>query len=169
MLAQNRTIRDGLIVGLIAYAAVALFYSIFDVLAARGVLYTVDLLGRAMFRGLRDPAILMMPLEWDPMAIFLYNAFHLVMSLGIGIVVAGLVEQAERHPSQALLVLFMIVAGAVATVFAVGYLTESVRPVLPWWSIVVANVLAVMLAAAYLIRRRPGLWARLHPLSVIHR
>lgn len=165
----NRTMRDGLVVGLIAYAAVALFYSVFDILAARGTLYTVDLLGQAMFRGLRDPAILMMPLTRDPMAIFLYNAFHLVVSLGIGIVITSLVAQAEQHPSQALLVLFMIVAGGVLTVFAVAYLTESMRAVLPWWSIVVANLLAAALAGAYLVRRRPGLWDRLHPLSVIHR
>jgi len=37
------------VVGLIAYAAVALFYSGFDWLAARGTLYTVDLLGKALW------------------------------------------------------------------------------------------------------------------------
>lgn len=169
MVTSTRTIRDGLVVGLIAYATVALFYSVFDILAARGTLYTVDLLGKAMFRGLRDPAALMFPLTRDPLAVFLYNAFHLVTSLAIGLVVTSLVEQAERHPSQALLVLFMIVAGGVLTVFAVGYLTESMRPVLPWWSIVVANVLATLLAAAYLVRRRPTVWTRLHPLTVLHR
>ena len=160
---QNRTIRDGLVVGLIAYAAVALFYTAFDILAARGALYTVDLLGRAMFKGLRDPSILMFSLDRDPTAILLYNAFHLVMSLGIGLLVTSLIEHAERHPSQAPLVLVMILAGGVLTVFAVAYLTEPMRPVLPWWSIVVANVLAALLAGFYLLRRRPGLWQRVGP------
>ena len=126
----NRTVRDGLVVGLIAYASVALFYSAFAFLAARGPFYTVDLLGKAMFQGLRDPAVLMFSVTRDPTAIFLYNAFHLAMSLGIGVVVTSLIEQAERHPSQALLIVVMLVAGGVLTVFAVAYLTESVRPLL---------------------------------------
>ena len=168
MVAQNRTFRDGLVVGLIAYASVAMFYSVFDLLAARGALYTVDLLGRAMFEGLRDPSILMFSLERDATAILLYNAFHLVISLGIGLLVTILIDHAERHPSQALLVLVMIVAGGVLTVFAVAYLTEPMRPVLPWWSIVVANVLAATLAGLYVIRRRPGLWHRLGPPRLSH-
>ena len=166
MLAHNRTIRDGLAVGLLAYAAVALFYSAFDFLAARGTFYTVDLLGRALFKGLRDPSILMFSLDRDPAAIFLYNAFHLVMSLAIGLVVASLVHQVERHPSQALLVVIMIVAGGVLTVFGVAYLTESIRPLLPWWSIIVTNALAALLAGLYLVRRHPGLWQRLHPRAL---
>jgi hypothetical protein len=168
MAAHDRTIRDGFIVGLIAYVSVALFYSSFDALAARGTLYTVDLLGRALFRGLRDPSVLMFSLERDPTAILLYNAFHLVLSLGIGVVVTSLVDHAERHPSQALLVVFMIVAGGGLTVFGVAYLTDSLRPVLPWWSIVVANALAALLAGLYLVRRRPGLSRRLSPLALIH-
>lgn len=163
----NRTVRDGLVVGLIAYASVALFYSAFDFLAARGPFYTVDLLGKAMFQGLRDPAVLMFSVTRDPAAIFLYNAFHLAMSLGIGVVVTSLIEQAERHPSQALLIVVMLVAGGVLTVFAVAYLTESVRPLLPWWSIVVANGLAALLAGAYLLRRHPGLWQRLGPAGLV--
>ena len=51
----------------------------------------------------------MFSLDRDPAAIFLYNGFHLVMSLGIGLVVTSLVQQAERHPSQAVLVVIMIV------------------------------------------------------------
>ena len=164
---QSRTIRDGLIVGLIAYATVALFYSVFDLLAARGMLFTVDLLGRALFKGLRDPAVLMFPIERDLTAILLYNAFHLVVSLGIGLVVVSLVAHAERYPSQARLVFIMIVAGGFLTVFGVGYLTDAVRPLLPWWSIAVANVVAVLLAGLYLVRRRPGLWQRLNPLALI--
>lgn len=167
-MARIRTLRDGFVVGLIAYGAVALFYSGFDALAARGPLYTVDLLGRALFKGLRDPAVLMFSLERDPTAILLYNALHLLLSLGIGVVVTSLVVHADRHPAQALLVLFMIVGGGALTVFGVAYLTESVRPVLPWWSIVVANALAALLAGLYLIRRHPGVWHRLSPLALLH-
>ena len=160
MLADRRTLREGLIVGLIAYAAVALFYSAFDFLAARGSLFTVNMLGRAAFRGLRDPAVLMFPGRLDLPAIFLYNGLHLILSLVIGLVVTTIVDQAERRPSVAPFLLPVIVAGGVLTVLAVGFLTQAARPVLPWSSIVVANVLAAGLAGLYLLRRRPGLWRR---------
>jgi hypothetical protein len=157
----SRTLRQGLVVGLIAYAAVAVFYAAFDLLAARGSLYTVDLLGKAVFRGLRDPSVLQYPIRPDLGAVFLYNGLHLLFALAIGLVVTRLVEQADRQPSQGPLILLVIVAGFVVTVYAVGALTQPMRPLLPWWSIVAANALATLLAGLYLLRKRPGLPARL--------
>ncbi len=165
MAAVNRTIRHGLAAGLIAYASVAAFYAVFDVLAARGPLYTVDLLGKAVFKGLPDPAILGLPIERDLTAIAAYNGLHLLISLTIGLVVTGLVEVSERRPSQARAVLFTILSGFVVTVVAVGLLTSAMRPVLPWWSIVLANALAVLLAGGYLLRQRPDTWRRLSPFA----
>jgi hypothetical protein len=166
MAPMNRTVRHGLVVGLIAYAAVAVFYAVFDLLAARGALYTVDLLGKAVFRGLRDPAVLGLPIQHDAAAIVWYNGLHLVVSLAIGLIVTGLVEISERRPSQARMVLVMIVAGFVVTIAVVGILTGPVRPLLPWWTIVVANALAVVFAGAYLLRKRPETWHRLNPFAL---
>ena len=160
MLPDRRTLREGLIVGLIAYITVALFYSAFDFLAARGALFTVDMLGKAAFRGLRDPAVLMLPDQLDLAAIFLYNGLHFILSLVIGLVVTAIVDQADRHPSAAPILLLVIVAGGALTVLAVGFLTQAARAVLPWSSIVVANVLAAGLAGLYLVRQRPGLRRR---------
>ena len=153
--------RDGIVVGLIAYVAVALFYAAFDFLAARGPLFTVDLLGKAVFRGLRDPAVLQHPIQPDLAAVFWYNAMHLGIALAIGLIVVRLIDQAERHPPQARILLFTIAAGFVATILLVGVLSQPIRPLLPWWSIVLANGLATLLAGLYLLRRRPGLWGRL--------
>lgn len=152
--------------GLIAYAAVAIFYTAFDVLAARGELYTINVLGRAVFRGLRDPGVLLLPMPLDFTAIFWYNGLHLLVSLLIGVIVVSLVRGAERHPAQARAVLGVILAGFVVTVLVVGLLTEAIRPVLPWWSIVVANGCATLLAGLWLLRKHPGLSGRfLHPTS----
>jgi hypothetical protein len=161
MSSPNRTIRDGIVVGLIGYAAVALFYSMFDLLAARGTFYTVNLLGRAVFRGLRDPEVLMFPVTLDVAAIVSYNSLHLALALIIGLVVTWLVGYAEEHPSRRFGVVLVIIAGFVVTVLAVGMLTAGMRPLLPWWSIVMANILAVVLAGTYLMRRRPGLAGRM--------
>ncbi|NJD18081.1 MAG: hypothetical protein FIA95_02185 [Gemmatimonadetes bacterium] len=151
----NRTLRDGLVLGLVAYAAVAAFYAVFDVLAARGMLYTVDLLGKAAFRGLRDPSVLQLPMRLDLTAIFLYNGLHLVVSLAIGCVVAWLIRQAEDRPGSALLFLGVIVGGYVATILVVGALTRPFRALLPWWSIVAANSAAVLLAGGWVAWKWP--------------
>ena len=161
----SRTLRQGLVVGLIAYAAVALFYAAFDLLAARGTLYTVDLLGKAVFRGLRDPSVLQYPIQPDLGAVFLYNGLHLLLALAIGLIVTRLVDQADRHPSQGPLILLVIVAGFVVTVYGVGALTQPMRPLLPGWSIVAANAFATLVAGLYLLRKRPGLLGRLLPIA----
>jgi hypothetical protein len=158
---EGRTVRDGVIVGFIGSAAVALFYSAFDFLASRGTMYTVNLLGKAVFRGLRDPSVLMFPLELDAGAIVRYNALHFVVAMVIGIVVTAMISTADRNPSRRRIVRVLIVAGLVITVVIVAALTTPIRPLLPMWSIVAANVLAMLLAGLYLVWRRPGLWNRL--------
>jgi len=165
MVAADRTTRQGIVVGLIAYASVAVFYSTFDLLAARGTLYTVDLLGKAVFRGLRDPGLLQYPIRPDLSVIFWYNGLHLLISLAIGLLVTRLIVQADRHPAQAPMVFFALVAGLVLTIVGVGLLTRSIRPVLPWWSIVLSNGLATLVAGLYLLRKRPGIWGRLKPVG----
>ena len=154
----RHTVRTGLVVGLIGYASVAAFYSAFDLLAARGMLYTVNVLGLAVFRGLRDPEVLRVPLPLDARAIVEYNALHLLVALAIGLIVTGLAQVALRTPALRHAVRLIIVAGFVVTVGAVALLTTGMRPMLPLWSIVVANALATVLAGWYLVRQRPGLW-----------
>lgn len=163
---MHRTVREGLVVGLIAYATVAVFYAGFDLLASRGTLYTVNLLGQTFFRGLRDPAVLGLPMPPDQAAIVWYNLFHLAASIAIGVTVTALVAHAEARPSRAAVVKVTIVAGFIVTVVVVGVLTTGIRRMLPWWSIVVANVSAVVLAGAYLVRARPGTWRRLSPFAL---
>lgn len=160
MASTSRALKIGFAVGLIGYASVALFYAIFDFLAARGALYTVNLLGMAVFRGLRDPGVLELPVELDTAAIVWYNLLHLVISLAIGLVVTGLVAFADRRPSNAKMVARIIIAGFFVTIAVVGILTAPIRPVIPWWSIVVANALAVVVAGAYLLRKFPGVWTK---------
>lgn len=160
MMSERRTFREGVRVGLIAYATVAIFYSGFDLLAARGTLFTVDMLGKAVFRGLRDPAVLLFPQQLDLAAIFWYNGLHLIASLVIGVIVTLLVAHAERHPTWARVLALAVFTGGALTVVTIGTLTEGMRSVLPWWSIIVANVLAAILAGFYLLvrtRARPAL------------
>src|SRR5690606_34500171 len=133
MAQRVQPVRDGLLVGCIAYLAVAVFYSVFDFLAARGYLYTVNLLGRSVFRGLRDPIVLQYAVQLDMTAIFLYNALHFAVALAIGLVVMWLVSHAERYPARPAGVLLVLVAALVATSLPLGWLTAPIRRVLLGW------------------------------------
>jgi hypothetical protein len=147
--------RDGVRAGLIAAVAVAVFYAGFDQLAARGPLYTVNLLGLALFRGARDPAIRLLPIGIDAGAILTYTALHLGLSVMIGVIVTRFLGIARREPGKAPMIWLLLVAGGVATILAIGYLTGPLRVLLPWWSIVVANALAVAVVGFDLLRRHP--------------
>jgi len=46
-----------------------------------------------------------------------------------------------------------VLTGGALAVLTVGTLTDKMRSVLPWWSIIVANVLAAILAGFYLLGR----------------
>jgi hypothetical protein len=160
-----QVLREGLILGLIGYASVALLYTIFDFLAVRGFLFTVDLLGKAMFRGLKDPSVLVLPIQIDITVIFWYNMFHLIISLIIGLIITGLIYLFEKNPGAKYYILYILTFGLVFTIFAVSFLTTTIRGLLPLWSIILANIFAVILAGSYLIKKHPGLWYRLNPFG----
>ncbi|KAA3612555.1 MAG: hypothetical protein DWQ05_18045 [Calditrichaeota bacterium] len=165
MASSKQTIREGLIVGIIGYGSVALLYAVFDFLAARGSLFTVNLLGKAVFRGLRDPAVLAFPIQLDMTAIYLYSGLHLIISLIIGLIVSTLVDLSERKQGMAGIALFVIIAGFFITILAVGLLTDQIRFLLPWWSIAIANTFAVVIAGSYIIKKHPGIWQSLNPFT----
>ncbi len=162
----NRTVRDGIIVGLIGTVTVAGFYAVFDFLAARGFLYTVNLLGQALLRGWRDPSILTTPVPVDTGVVMLYSALHVAVSIAIGLFVAWLVAHIDGPRPQARLAILMLGAGFLVTVFGIGMASSSFKALLPWWSVVLANALAVVIAGAYLLGRHPGLLRRLFSATV---
>lgn len=158
MSTTGRDVRQGSRLGLIAYVAVAAFYAVFDILAARGALFTVNMLGQSVFNGLRDPSVLQGPVALDGQAIFWYNAIHLMASLVIGVIVMRFIGIAEQSPSLLWPICAVLAAGYAVTILAVGWLTPHIRHVLPWWSIGAANAAAVVAGGMYVLRQRPGLF-----------
>jgi hypothetical protein len=154
-------LREGLMLGLIAFVVVAGFYNAYDLIAARGPFHTVNLLGRSVFHGVRDAAQLAVPIPLDTRVIEGYNAVHLALSLGIGATVMWLVGRADRDRAHRPLMLLLVVGGYVATIAAVAWVSAPIRDVLPLWSIVAANTLAVSAGAGYIEHRRPGIIRRL--------
>lgn len=157
----SRPISYGLVVGAIAFAVVAGFYALFDLIGGRGTFYTVDHLGRALLGGLGPTTGLDGTGAVESVIVLFYNAVHLVAALVIGVVVTALVEHAHRRPDRAPTILLVIIAGFVVTIGFMGVATIGVRTVLPWWSIIGANALAVAFAGWFLMRRYPTAFSRL--------
>jgi len=161
MTTASRWIREGLITGLIAYVAVAVFYLLFDLVAARGALFTVNRIGYLMVNGSAGVAADGTAVPLDAVAVIGYSAVHLAASLLIGILVCRLVHEAELQPTLAQVALLFIVAGFAGTIAGVGILSVPIRDVLPWWSIMTANALAVLVAGLVLIKRHPEFLGRM--------
>ena len=160
MALPGSTMREGLIVGLIGYASVAVFYTLFDLLAGRGWVFTLDLLGKVLFRGVRDPSVLQLPMQPDLGAMFVYNMLHLAISLGVGLLVSGLVARAERRPRIGYSVLLVLAAGYLITVAAITVFARDIAPLLPLWSIVIVNTIAATGGGLFLWHNHPDLWGR---------
>jgi len=158
-------LKEGLIVGVIGYASVALLYAAFDFLAARGALFTVDLLGKVVFKGLHDPSVLILPIEPDISAIFWYNVLHLASALIIGLIVVRIVKLTENQVTNKYLILFFLIIGFIATITFISFLTIEIRSLLPLWSIIMANLLAVILAGSYLLGKHPQIIHRINPFK----
>lgn len=161
MTSPSRWIREGMVTGLIAFVAVAVFYFVFDVLATRGALFTVNRIGQLMMKGPSGVSVSGLPIPLDPAAIVGYTAVHLAASLSIGVLVCRLVHEAELQPMLAQVALLFIVAGFAATIVIVGLISVPIRNVLPWWSIIVANSLAVLVAGFVMITRHPEFLGRM--------
>ncbi len=161
MTSPSRWIREGVVTGLLAYVTVAFFYLAFDLVAARGALFTVNRIGLLMLGGSTGLAAVGQPIPLDIAAVVGYSAMHLAASLLIGMLVCRLVHEAELKPMIAQVALLFIVAGFAATIAGVGLLSAPIRDVLPWWSIMAANALAVLVAGLVMIERHPEFLSRM--------
>lgn len=144
--AQTRMLRDGLIAGVIGYAAVATFFVLFNIAIGNPTFYTAALLGESLFAGLRDPAALTM----DPGLILAFNGVHLVAFLLFGLFAGWLVYETELHPEFWYLAFFLFLAAIVAGYAAVLVLTLLGGKLLSPWLVVASSLLGAVVIALYL-------------------
>lgn len=150
--------QEGMIAGVLGAVAVAVWFLVLDSLSGRPF-FTPTVLGTALFRGgagLNAPESLPVSVEM----VLMFSWVHGMVFAGLGGLAARMLGYAERHPSAGfgvllLFVIFQFGFIAVATVFA-----EPVLRVLSAWSILVANLLAAAVMAAFLWRRHPSLQVR---------
>jgi hypothetical protein len=153
---RNRTVREGVIAGLIGAVIVALWFGVFDLMKARPF-FTPAALGSALFYGASSPD----QVEVSGQVVAAYTLVHVAGFLLLGLVAAALVNQAERTPPILLGFLLAFVTFEVFFMGMVAILASWILEVLAWWTVATGNLLAAAAIAGYLWARHPALHVRL--------
>jgi hypothetical protein len=152
-LRQHRVLREAVVVGVIGAGVVALWFLVLDAALGR-LLFTPAALGSVVFHGATSPAAV----QVDALTILGYTALHLAAFGVAGLVAAAVVAYAEdRHAYVLLGVVLVFVAFETFFIGFVTVLAQWLLELIPWWSILVANLLAAIAMGAYLWSRHPKL------------
>jgi hypothetical protein len=154
----RRIAADGLIAGLIGYAAVVVVFAAIGVIGGRSPFTIAALLGSALFRSAANGAVPTV----EPGIILAYNGVHLAIFLVAGFFMAWLAALSERAP-QAWYPMAIIALFVGIHVFALPiWFDERVRTQLSLWTVGAVTILAAVLMGAFLWRSRPGIRAAAH-------
>src|SRR5438128_762129 len=149
-----RLYQEGMIAGVIGAATVALWFLLLDT-AAGHPLYTPTVLGTAIFRhaALASPETLSVSLEMVGM----FTWIHVLIFAALGGIVSRLLAMVERNPSWGFGLLLLFVVFEFGFVATAALLAAPILRVIPWPSVLAANVLAAAAMSAYFWRRHPRL------------
>ena len=151
--APHPVFRDGVIAGIIGATAIAVWFFVVDLVASLPF-FTPTTLGRAVFSVLGT-----VPETASPIVhVIAYTAFHYVVFIALGIVAASVVRLAGDEPS----VLFgfaILFASFEVGFYAFVAVLSQVTPLgqLPWWQVMVGNLIAAAAMGFFLLRRHPVL------------
>jgi hypothetical protein len=150
---KARIIADGVVAGLIGGAVIALWFMVFD--AARGhPLETPALLAAALQHGAREP-IALTSTAW--LLVGEYAIAHFVAFAIIGTIGALLIDASERHSELFGILLVFTVAFEVFFIALIMLLGPAAAAALPWWKIIIGNLMATGAMLAYFFVRQPVL------------
>ena len=155
MVIENRTIREGVVGGLLAAGAVALYFLILDVVTGHPFATPVRL-GEAVasfFGGTGGASPTLYALG--------YTLFHVLAFILSGIVMSAVINKAEEEPSLLFGLLILFVVFEIAWYGMTAILTNEPAFGPPaWYQIMVANLVAAAVMGVYLFRKHPMLATR---------
>jgi hypothetical protein len=147
--------REGIVAGLLGAATIALWFFILDVFSGRPF-YTPSLLGSALFRratALDPRQTLTVSFEM----VLVYTWVHGMIFCVIGGLASKLLQLAERNLNLGFGILLLFVVFEFGFVGVAFIFAEPVLHALTWPAILVGNLMAAAVMAAYFWRRRPTL------------
>ncbi len=151
-LAVHKTIREGIIAGLIGAGVVAVWFLIIDMVWLRP-LFTPAALGSVIFEG----AAGMADVQVEPGVIIGYTLLHFAAFIVFGLIVSALVTQAERFPPLVFALVILFVVFETFFVAMTAMLGAWVLEALAWWSVLVGNLLAAIAMSGYMWKVHPVL------------
>lgn len=144
---RRRLITDGLVTGLVGYGLVAAFFAARDLMVGRSPLYTVTLIGEAVFSGVAD----LSGVTPAPGPILAVNSAHMVAFVAFGFFAAWLTREAERHPEFWHLALLSFLGATVISYAGVLAALALVGSPLAAGSVVAASVVGAAGMGTYLV------------------
>lgn len=148
---RSRVLVEGIAVGMVGAAVVALWFLILDAMAGTPF-RTPALLGAALFDGARDPAAVAI----TPRLVLGYTAVHLALFATFGVAIAGLFAMAEVQPKVLFAIFMLLCCLVVVSVAAAALLAQWLFEVAaPWTVLTGAFLAAVAMAAVLAWRHRP--------------
>jgi hypothetical protein len=132
--ALARVLREGLLAGVCAYAAVVLVVAIYDISLGYPLFHTPSLIGGFFLFGARGAA-----LGVDPAWVLAYNGTHLLVSLVSGVLAAFLVLESERLEGFWYVGFMAVLMGATWIIAMGGGLAVEVAQLVSWTTVVAAT------------------------------
>jgi hypothetical protein len=155
-LRNHPALARGVINGLVGAAVVAAWFFVLDLISGHPF-RTPAALGSGLLMGAAGPGEIGVTFG----LVAAYTVLHVAAFVIAGVVFVALAEQVERVPAMALLVLLtaILLDGLVLATLGVG--AQWVLGTVGWWSVIVANVLAVLAMGWQVWRTHPVLQRRL--------
>lgn len=150
VLGEHRTIREGLVAGLLGAAAVMLWFLVLDVIEGHPF-FTPAALGSAIFEGARG--VDEVALNFGMVAG--YTGVHVAAFLLAGLAASAMVEGARRQPSLLLGSILFFVTLEVLFIGLMAIVAVWLLDAIHWWTIVVGNLIAAGIMGGYLLHEHP--------------
>lgn len=144
---------QGIVAGILGAATIAVWFFLIDFFNGRPF-YTPNVLGTALFRGgagLDQPQNLPISLEM----VLVYTWVHALVFCAIGGLVSKLLDLAERNVHAGFGILLLFVIFEFGFVGAALIFAEPILRALAWSSVLIGNLLAAAVMAAYFWRHHP--------------
>ena len=151
-LREHRIVREGLVAGFFGAAMVALWFLVIDVAQGRPF-FTPAALGAAFLDGVSH----INDVQVEPGTVVLYSLLHFGAFALVGLAAARLFAEAERNPPVLLALVLLFVTLEVLSLGVLAAVAMWLFETVPWWTVVVANLIAAGAMGLYLWRKHPVL------------
>jgi hypothetical protein len=155
-LQRSATLRRGLVAGMIGASTVALWFVVIDVFR-ESTFYTPAALGSALFFGASQPDDVVVSAS----VVLGYTLVHFAAFVFAGLFAAWLMEAAAHSPPALLAMVLIFVVLEVLSLGLLSTVANWLSEIVPWWSPIVANLIAALGMVAYLWHEHPVLRERM--------